>query len=357
MSASPTPTFVMSEWDEDEAAIKLCHEPAYDGTVGTLVIFERGSKTEIAAAVKIWFDVPPTQEQVQNGEDDENRYMRANIYYPDAIEKYFSDDGVDVSPLIDPETGTNVYPTTRILTGAVPGVPIVRFSNKGGVSELVKAGFYTLVEAGYQPEIAYFECLHELKLIVDLMYQGGLSYMRYSVSDTAEYGDYTGGPRIVTDQTKAEMKEILREIQDGRYAKGAVTHATQSPAMDIQVSSNFERLYFEGVGRDGIETGRAFSRRTDEGGLIWQQALSRELAAYFDLYNDRASLRVTDVLSIVARDAMVWRLGSDVESTIARAPSTGRLLEHLSSLEQDPDGLERRVLALFDRPDVWGSLP
>lgn len=130
-------TFVMSEWDEDEAAIKLCHEPAYDGTVGTLVIFERGSKTEIAAAVKIWFDVPPTQEQVQNGEDDENRYMRANIYYPDAIEKYFSDDGVDVSPLIDPETGTNVYPTTRILTGAVPGVPIVRFSNKGGVSELV----------------------------------------------------------------------------------------------------------------------------------------------------------------------------------------------------------------------------
>ncbi len=89
----------------------------------------------------------------------------------------------------------------------------------GGASALVKAGFETLVEAGYQPEIAYFECLHELKLIVDLMYQGGLSYMRYSVSDTAEYGDYTGGPRIVTDQTKAEMKEILKEIQDGRYAK------------------------------------------------------------------------------------------------------------------------------------------
>ena len=88
----------------------------------------------------------------------------------------------------------------------------------GGASALVKAGFETLVEAGYQPEIAYFECLHELKLIVDLMYRGGLSYMRYSVSDTAEYGDYTGGPRVVTAETKAEMKRILEEIQDGRYA-------------------------------------------------------------------------------------------------------------------------------------------
>src|SRR5215217_702924 len=89
----------------------------------------------------------------------------------------------------------------------------------GGVSALVKAGFETLVEAGYQPEIAYFECLHELKLIVDLMYQGGLNYMRYSVSDTAEHGDYTGGPRIVTAETKAEMKKMLAEVQDGTYAK------------------------------------------------------------------------------------------------------------------------------------------
>jgi len=88
----------------------------------------------------------------------------------------------------------------------------------GGASALIKAGFETLVEAGYQPEIAYFECMHELKLIVDLIYQGGLSYMRYSVSDTAEYGDYTGGPRIITEQTKQEMREILKEIQDGRYA-------------------------------------------------------------------------------------------------------------------------------------------
>jgi ketol-acid reductoisomerase len=88
----------------------------------------------------------------------------------------------------------------------------------GGVSELVKAGFETLVGAGYQPEIAYFECLHELKLIVDLIQQGGLSYMRYSVSDTAEHGDYTGGRRIVTDQTRAEMRQMLREVQDGTYA-------------------------------------------------------------------------------------------------------------------------------------------
>jgi ketol-acid reductoisomerase len=90
----------------------------------------------------------------------------------------------------------------------------------GGVSALVKAGFETLVEAGYQPEIAYFECLHELKLIVDLMYRGGLGYMRYSVSDTAEHGDYTGGPRIVTDATREAMRQMLKEIQSGTYAKG-----------------------------------------------------------------------------------------------------------------------------------------
>lgn len=89
----------------------------------------------------------------------------------------------------------------------------------GGVSALVKAGFETLVEAGYQPEMAYFECMHELKLIVDLFYQGGLNYMRYSVSNTAEYGDYTRGPRIVTEQTKAEMKKILTEIQSGQFAR------------------------------------------------------------------------------------------------------------------------------------------
>ena len=89
----------------------------------------------------------------------------------------------------------------------------------GGTSALVKAGFETLIEAGYQPEIAYFECLHELKLIVDLMYRGGLQYMRYSISDTAEYGDYVSGQRIVTDETKATMRQILKEIQDGTFAK------------------------------------------------------------------------------------------------------------------------------------------
>jgi ketol-acid reductoisomerase len=89
----------------------------------------------------------------------------------------------------------------------------------GGVSALIKAGFETLVEAGYQPEIAYFECLHELKLIVDLIYRGGLNYMRYSVSDTAEHGDYTAGSRIVTEETKFEMAQILKEIQDGEYAE------------------------------------------------------------------------------------------------------------------------------------------
>ena len=89
----------------------------------------------------------------------------------------------------------------------------------GGVSELIRAGFETLVEAGYAPEMAYFECLHEVKLIVDLIYEGGLSYMRYSVSDTAEYGDYTRGPRIVNAQTRAEMKKILSEIQSGEFAR------------------------------------------------------------------------------------------------------------------------------------------
>jgi ketol-acid reductoisomerase len=89
----------------------------------------------------------------------------------------------------------------------------------GGVSALVKTAFETLVEAGYQPEIAYFECLHELKLIVDLFYQGGLGYMRYSVSDTAEYGDYTRGPRVIDEHVRATMKQILKEVQDGTFAK------------------------------------------------------------------------------------------------------------------------------------------
>jgi ketol-acid reductoisomerase len=89
----------------------------------------------------------------------------------------------------------------------------------GGVTALVKAGFETLTAAGYRPEMAYFECLHELKLIVDLMYRGGLQFMRYSISDTAEYGDYTRGPRVITEETRAEMRRILDEIQNGSFAR------------------------------------------------------------------------------------------------------------------------------------------
>jgi ketol-acid reductoisomerase len=92
----------------------------------------------------------------------------------------------------------------------------------GGLTSLVQAGFETLVEAGYQPELAYFECLHEMKLIVDLMYQGGMSYMRYSISDTAEYGDYVSGPRVIDPRVKATMRQLLTEIQDGTFARNWV---------------------------------------------------------------------------------------------------------------------------------------
>jgi ketol-acid reductoisomerase len=105
----------------------------------------------------------------------------------------------------------------------------------GGLSALIKAGFETLVEAGYQPEMAYFECVHEVKLIVDLIYQGGLDYMRYSISNTAEYGDYTRGPRIVTDETKAEMKKILAEIQNGEFAREWILeNKANAPAFKAQ---------------------------------------------------------------------------------------------------------------------------
>ncbi len=95
----------------------------------------------------------------------------------------------------------------------------------GGLSALIKAGFEVLVEAGYQPEIAYFECMHEVKLIVDLMYEGGLARMRYSVSDTAEYGDYVTGPRIITEETKAEMRRVLKDVQEGRFARNFILEA------------------------------------------------------------------------------------------------------------------------------------
>jgi ketol-acid reductoisomerase len=105
----------------------------------------------------------------------------------------------------------------------------------GGVSALVKAGFETLVEAGYQPEIAYFECMHELKLIVDLMYRGGLNYMRYSISDTAEHGDYTGGPRLITEETRAEMRRMLDDVRSGRYANAWIAENEKGrPWFDAQ---------------------------------------------------------------------------------------------------------------------------
>ncbi len=105
----------------------------------------------------------------------------------------------------------------------------------GGVSALVKAGFETLTEAGYQPEVAYFECLHELKLIVDLMYRGGLSYMRYSVSDTAEFGDYHAGDQIIGEQAKATMRRLLHEIRDGSFAKGWIAENREGrPSFDAR---------------------------------------------------------------------------------------------------------------------------
>ncbi|RUM79297.1 MAG: ketol-acid reductoisomerase [Candidatus Thioglobus sp.] len=113
----------------------------------------------------------------------------------------------------------------------------------GGTTALVQAGFETLVEAGYEPEMAYFECLHELKLIVDLMYEGGIANMRYSISNTAEYGDVTRGPRIVTDETKAEMKKILGEIQDGSFAKEFVANVGDLPARrEVQRQHKIEKV-------------------------------------------------------------------------------------------------------------------
>ncbi len=120
----------------------------------------------------------------------------------------------------------------------------------GGVSALVKAGFETLVEAGYQPEVAYFECMHELKLIVDLFYQGGLNYMRYSVSDTAEYGDYHAGPRIITEQTRAAMRELLADIQSGAFAEEWIEENHQGRPTFNRMRAAESRHQIEQVGRE-----------------------------------------------------------------------------------------------------------
>jgi ketol-acid reductoisomerase len=118
----------------------------------------------------------------------------------------------------------------------------------GGVSALIKAGFETLVEAGYQPEIAYFECMHELKLIVDLMYRGGLNFMRYSVSDTAEYGDYTGGPKIVTNETYATLRKMLADIRSGDFARQWIAENDKSRPWFNQVRAREREHLIEQVG-------------------------------------------------------------------------------------------------------------
>jgi ketol-acid reductoisomerase len=119
----------------------------------------------------------------------------------------------------------------------------------GGTTALVKSSFDTLVAAGYQPEIAYFECLHELKLIVDLMYEGGMSWMRYSISDTAEYGDYTRGPRVVDDETREEMRRILDEIQSGQFAKEWIAEADGGFGNFLRLRKEARTSQLEDVGK------------------------------------------------------------------------------------------------------------
>ncbi len=136
----------------------------------------------------------------------------------------------------------------------------------GGTSELIRAGFETLVAAGYDPEIAYFECLHELKLIVDLIQEGGLSYMRYSVSDTAEYGDYTRGPRIVNDQTRAEMKKILSEIQSGDFARQWIAENKAGRQKFLAMRQAARDNQIEQVGRELREM-MTFLKKKKEAGV------------------------------------------------------------------------------------------
>jgi ketol-acid reductoisomerase len=136
----------------------------------------------------------------------------------------------------------------------------------GGASELIRAGFETLVEAGYAPEIAYFECLHELKLIVDLIYEGGLGYMRFSVSDTAEYGDYTRGPRIITAETRKEMKKILAEIQSGAFARQWISENKAGRHKFLAMRAEQAEQPVENVGRE-LRKMMTFLKRNKEAGV------------------------------------------------------------------------------------------
>src|SRR5579871_2088877 len=140
----------------------------------------------------------------------------------------------------------------------------------GGASELIRAGFETLVEAGYAPEIAYFECLHELKLIVDLIYEGGLGYMRFSVSDTAEYGDYSRGPRIVNQQTRDEMKKILSEIQSGQFAKEWIAENKTGRHKFLAMREEAREQPIERVGRELREM-MTFLKKRKEAGVPQEQ--------------------------------------------------------------------------------------
>ena len=144
----------------------------------------------------------------------------------------------------------------------------------GGVSELIRAGFETLVEAGYAPEIAYFECLHELKLIVDLIQEGGLGYMRYSVSDTAEYGDYTRGPRIVNEQTRQEMRKMLAEVQSGQFAREWIAENKSGRKNFLAMREAARHQPIEQVGRE-LRQMMTFLKRKKETGVPEDQSASR----------------------------------------------------------------------------------
>ena len=136
----------------------------------------------------------------------------------------------------------------------------------GGLCELIRAGFDTLVKAGYAPEMAYFECLHEVKLIVDLIYEGGLSYMRYSISDTAEYGDYTRGPRIINEETRAEMKKILSEIQSGKFARDWMAENKSGRKNFLAMREAQQNQLIETVGT-GLRAMMPFLKKKKEAGV------------------------------------------------------------------------------------------
>ncbi len=140
----------------------------------------------------------------------------------------------------------------------------------GGTAALIQAGFDTLVEAGYAPEIAYFECLHELKLIVDLIYEGGLNYMRYSISDTAEYGDYSRGPRIVTEETRKEMKKVLSEIQSGEFAREWMAENKNGRGKFLAMREAQKDSKVEQVGRE-LRQMMPFLKKRKEAGVPQEQ--------------------------------------------------------------------------------------